>query len=1240
MSLNTVSDNVDAVANDANNTNNNSLFPARAPPSPPDSPKSRCNNSNSASCTSPRTGLSRPSSSASSTSASIQSLHIASVPPSSSLRQHTFATSSTSPGLDAAITTNLPSSPSSRSISSYRSASVSPNPAAALHRATRRDQDASDIGSDSDVAEAQGLMRSLGFSSPIASPPPGANTQGTCRPFFLRCDYQLTMRVLFSPTDASLEEGEIRHDNFGYLSPSIASVARSPGSTPLSPTSNALRSPRQLLQGSQRLRNESNNGSTIPSSPEVMPTILSAKDIELPVHRHGSLTVASTYSSGDSSQSITPIGNVTPVPIPTTNAGSQNFNGPGGQNVDATGPHATSITGSTSVNSAISSLPSATSTLSSLSSMNSFHTASSSASIPTSVSTSVSSVGDQSLCGAQQTAPFQGQGQIVISESGTIQLPPPGGPGSISPSASSTLNPHAAEHIPSSNIASSNREGGLASSDSTSSDGFGLDSQNKTPNVYINGLPPHFPEDQLFELAAQFGEIRSVRSFTRHVGEKESGYGFVLFETVDAAEKCINALRKYRNLHPTFSKQVHKIPGIPFAQSQQQQQQDNPTPSAPNSGMHSDVAPSQPPTFKGKMERLADPSSTNLYIEGLPLSIDEPSLVALVSPHRIKSSRFFQTRLSNPPRIIAFVRLESRSGAEEVVERLHGRMVRGWNDPGSRISVRFADTSEQRELRRQERSVRGGEESSPGRLTIAQAALLNLRGRDQIRAQNIPVIGSRGRDAGAPTAHQVYDDFSSNAHDLNGPYRGGDYGHQSGRRTLAQTAPYDQPISLPPPASLFQSGAQNNIDPAMAAILGTLRANGAPFNGGANDAYGDGYHDGLSNLDHQGGYHQPQQLSSLRNQVLGDMDLNQLGYSNGNQYHRGGVAQARGGYTAAEEYILQSHANNVRRRGVNRDGQSQQFCHPEAITDPAVADFNVGVGVRGYRTQASTVSLPQSSYSPGGLPAVMEDDGQTSSSTPLTYSRSQILSIGNRMGIMGRGRSDSSSSNQQASSQSQQQQHYGSPTIQSQNQFSSNRNTNDHNQAHVRSTTLPTSTTTSHQQQRHVQHNSMSIPKSRNLITDSIRTTVPHQKHRSTNSSSSIASNDGLVKGNGLYNASNDTGDYTNDVSAQHRNGTVHYYHGKQNDFLYTNTQPRQQAKNLGQEFHHHQQSRNQKSFRNDGGYDGGAGEAAEPGSPPLVSPALTYSSRGSAGTLSPSTPFVGTFSQAPGSGRALETDA
>jgi hypothetical protein len=111
----------------------------------------------------------------------------------------------------------------------------------------------------------------------------------------------------------------------------------------------------------------------------------------------------------------------------------------------------------------------------------------------------------------------------------------------------------------------------------------------RTPNVYINGLPPHFPEQELFALTRPFGEVKSVRSFTRHVSEKPTyvrfcydtklqnsrsgkqrvwlrfvgGYIFCAivhliflqrFSDVDSAEKCIEGLRKYRNLHPSFSK--------------------------------------------------------------------------------------------------------------------------------------------------------------------------------------------------------------------------------------------------------------------------------------------------------------------------------------------------------------------------------------------------------------------------------------------------------------------------------------------------------------------------------------------------------------------------------------------------------------------------------------------------------------------------------------------------------------
>ncbi|KAI9459153.1 hypothetical protein BJY52DRAFT_383079 [Lactarius psammicola] len=279
-------------------------------------------------------------------------------------------------------------------------------------------------------------------------------------------------------------------------------------------------------------------------------------------------------------------------------------------------------------------------------------------------------------------------------------------------------------------------------------------SEPRIPNVYINGLPPNFPEEQLYALTKDFGGVVSVRTFTRHVSDRPSGYGFVLFDSIESAEKCIEALRRYRNLHPSFCKNFHPIPGTRYASVSSPGTQLSP--SSPSPGTDGD-------SFKSRMERLKDETSTNLYIEGLPLSIDEPTMAALVAPYTIKSSRFFQTRLSHPPRTIAFVRLETRIACEDVIKRLHGRMVRGWNDPGSRISVRFADSAEQRELRRSERSGRG-DDSSPARLTMAQAALLNLRGQQvqgHLRAQQHPTTLSDQRRI--QSAH-----VQPNFHDLSG----------------------------------------------------------------------------------------------------------------------------------------------------------------------------------------------------------------------------------------------------------------------------------------------------------------------------------------------------------------------------------------------------------------------------------------------------------------------------------------
>jgi hypothetical protein len=96
--------------------------------------------------------------------------------------------------------------------------------------------------------------------------------------------------------------------------------------------------------------------------------------------------------------------------------------------------------------------------------------------------------------------------------------------------------------------------------------------------------------------------------------------------------------------------------------------------------------------------------------------------------------------------MIAFMRMESRAAAEDVIARLNGKKVRGWDvaEAEERVYVRFADTIEQRELRvrfvphcsRSGLSDWGFQRTEalsaddPGRLSIAQATLLNYRGQE------------------------------------------------------------------------------------------------------------------------------------------------------------------------------------------------------------------------------------------------------------------------------------------------------------------------------------------------------------------------------------------------------------------------------------------------------------------------------------------------------------------------------
>lgn len=141
------------------------------------------------------------------------------------------------------------------------------------------------------------------------------------------------------------------------------------------------------------------------------------------------------------------------------------------------------------------------------------------------VNLSISGSGPTSGDGTDSDSALQGRKQFGIPHSRSQPL-----------SSAFDTNHHAnsalnnADNAPFRSSISESALGGDFGSGTTSGQGTdsGVDPSQKTPNVYINGLPPHYPEDELFNLASEFGPIRSVRTFTRHVRDSESGYGFVL----------------------------------------------------------------------------------------------------------------------------------------------------------------------------------------------------------------------------------------------------------------------------------------------------------------------------------------------------------------------------------------------------------------------------------------------------------------------------------------------------------------------------------------------------------------------------------------------------------------------------------------------------------------------------------------------------------------------------------------
>ncbi|QRV82266.1 RNA recognition motif protein [Ceratobasidium sp. AG-Ba] len=239
-----------------------------------------------------------------------------------------------------------------------------------------------------------------------------------------------------------------------------------------------------------------------------------------------------------------------------------------------------------------------------------------------------------------------------------------------------------------------------------------------TSNVYINGLPTFFSTSQLYDLCAEFGPIKSLRA--KVVART---YGFVLFENIESARRCIVALRQYSDLHPSFAK-TQKIPQAStedafaqrmerlslfdnasrFSSSNASQSAVGPT-TVSEDGWHTHSIPASAPApaptlctpsmtsrpkFGGarlSLETvLEDPNvlpevQADVFIQGLPLHLQPYELEALFAPHKIMDSRVCQVPGVGvlPDSISGVMRLSSLTVAREVMSKLDGLRFPGWS---------------------------------------------------------------------------------------------------------------------------------------------------------------------------------------------------------------------------------------------------------------------------------------------------------------------------------------------------------------------------------------------------------------------------------------------------------------------------------------------------------------------------------------------------------------------------------
>ncbi|CBK55602.1 RRM domain-containing protein [Caenorhabditis elegans] len=163
-------------------------------------------------------------------------------------------------------------------------------------------------------------------------------------------------------------------------------------------------------------------------------------------------------------------------------------------------------------------------------------------------------------------------------------------------------------------------------------------------NLYIRGLMPNTNDDLLREMCSKYGNIASTKAIMDKATNNCKGYGFVDFESPQAAAAAVDGLN---------------TEGVQAQMAKLQQQEQDPT---------------------------------NLYIANLPLDFTEQMLETELNKFgMVISTRILRTP-DNQSRGVGFARMDSKEKCEVIISALNGGRFDTMSKEGPALLIKQADT--------------------------------------------------------------------------------------------------------------------------------------------------------------------------------------------------------------------------------------------------------------------------------------------------------------------------------------------------------------------------------------------------------------------------------------------------------------------------------------------------------------------------------------------------------------------